>query len=266
MGWINAIFLFSFGAIIGSFLNVIILRYNTGLGFSGRSKCFSCGRALGFFELAPVLSFLFLSGRCAGCKSRISLQYPLVETAAGFLLLALYIAGFSGAELFYVFASVCLLVVVFAYDMRHKIIPDGIVFLFILLSFFYPLIDFNALNVKAPDAWHLFSGPMVALPFFLFWFFSSGRWMGLGDGKLALGIGWFLGAYFGFSAVVFSVYFGAVFGLCLILANAFKNGNLKKSGMVLKSEVPFAPFLIAGFLVTLFFGLDFLNLQPIAGF
>lgn len=261
MGYLSVFFLFFLGAIVGSFLNVVILRYNTGLGFSGRSKCFSCTRPLGFLELVPVLSFLFLSGRCAGCGSRISVQYPLVEAASGFMLLGLYAAGFSGAELLYVFASVCLLLIIFIYDIRHKIIPDGIVFLFILLSFFYQLIDFSGPFLRFPDFWHLLSGPAVALPFFLLWLFSSGRWVGLGDGKLALGMGWFLGAYFGFSAVVFSVYSGAVFGACLLLTDALKRGSLEEEEAILKSEMPFAPFLIAGFVVTLFFGIDFINLH-----
>ena len=90
--------------------------------------------------------------------------------------------------------------------------------------------------------------------------------MGLGDGKLALGVGWFLGIYSGFSAVVFSVYSGAVFGLCLVFLGVLSGGGAKGGGVVMKSEVPFAPFLIAGFLAILFFGFDFLNLQPLFGF
>src|SRR3989344_4234135 len=113
-------FFFVFGAIIGSFLNVIILRYNTGLsqknsiGFSGRSHCFSCGKNIKWYDLVPVLSFLFLKGRCRHCKSKISIQYPLVEFITGILFLATFLkffsSGFSELSIIYYLLSIDLFV------------------------------------------------------------------------------------------------------------------------------------------------------------
>jgi len=81
-------FIFALGAVIGSFLNVVIFRFNTSRSLSGRSACLYCGKELRWYELIPIVSFLLLRGRCASCKSRLSIQYPLVEfiTAVIFVL------------------------------------------------------------------------------------------------------------------------------------------------------------------------------------
>ena len=88
---ILTIIFFSLGLIIGSFLNVVILRLNTEKSFGGRSACMVCRSQLCWYELIPVLSFLFLRGRCRNCKTKISFQYPLVELAAGIIFAALFI-------------------------------------------------------------------------------------------------------------------------------------------------------------------------------
>jgi prepilin signal peptidase PulO-like enzyme (type II secretory pathway) len=90
MEFLVAAAFFVFGSIIGSFLNVLILRFNTGATFGGRSKCFSCGRELRWYDLVPILSFLFLRGRCRFCKSKISLQYPTVELITGLIFTGVF--------------------------------------------------------------------------------------------------------------------------------------------------------------------------------
>src|SRR3989344_5482997 len=135
---------FSFGAIIGSFLNVVALRYNTGKGIGGRSFCFSCGKNLHWYELVPILSFAVQKGRCRNCRSKISLQYPSVEIFTGLVFLALFfkfnhlllISPAFFTLLFLFFGIIMsILIVISVYDMRHKIIPDKLVFLFICFSF-----------------------------------------------------------------------------------------------------------------------------------
>src|SRR3989344_4426710 len=83
------VFIVAFGAVVGSFLNVVILRYNTGMGFTrGRSKCFSCCKKLRWRDLLPVLSFLALHGRCGQCGSKIFWQSPGVEAITALLFSA----------------------------------------------------------------------------------------------------------------------------------------------------------------------------------
>lgn len=242
---------FLLGLIIGSFLNVVIYRYNTGRTLSGRSGCFSCGKKLSWFELLPVLSFAFQGGRCRGCRSRISWQYPLVELSTGLLFAFVFSrVGFDPFLLpLYLIVS-CFLVIITAYDVRHKIIPDGFVFAFIFLGFIKVIISGDIL-------WGLLGGIFTALPLFFLWAVSRGRWLGFGDVKLALGIGLFLGWELGLSALTLSFWIGAVIGLFLIAWGKSQLWRRRKS-YTMKSELPFAPFLILSFWLVFLFSINVL--------
>lgn len=278
---INQIFLylciFILGSIVGSFLNVLVLRYNTGLSaVKGRSFCFSCRKALKASELIPVFSFLFQGGKCKGCQSKISWQYPVVEALTGFLFVGIFLKyfGFYGLTdfffinsnvIYYIIIGLCTVAVltsITVYDIKHKIIPDGLVIAFSVLALLNILVDYllienNVEQVKERLIWFLVGGPVLALPLFLIWLISRGQWMGLGDPKLVLGIGWFLGPILGLSAVILAFWLGAFYGIVLIILSKFKWHGLNIHG---KTEVPFAPFLILGFLLVLFFEIDLLNL------
>ena len=140
------IIFFILGLIIGSFLNVVILRLNTDRSFGGRSGCMTCQKKLTWYELIPVFSFLGLRGRCKNCKTKISIQYPLVELLTGIIFGTLFLKFqdvffldtlmFSFTYAFYV-SVFSLLVVISIYDFRHKIIPDGLSF--VLGIYLYPL-------------------------------------------------------------------------------------------------------------------------------
>ncbi len=264
------IFVFIFGTIVGSFLNVLILRYNTGVSaLRGRSFCFSCGKKLGPLELIPVLSFIIQKGKCRGCQSKISWQYPVIEglTGALFVFILIKYFGLSGLvfDTWYLLISliiISVLVVITVYDIKHKIIPDGLVVTFGVLALIKIALDFFQMDgtpaeVKTHLIWYLVAGPLLALPLFLIWLISRGRWMGLGDPKLVLGIGWFLGPILGLSAIILAFWTGAVYGLALMALSKFKWHGLKIDR---KTEVPFAPFLILGFLLVYFFGFDVLGL------
>ena len=256
------------GALIGSFLNVVILRYNTGMGLGGRSGCFTCGKTLSWYELIPVFSFLFQKGKCRGCKSSIATQYPLVEGATAFLFaLVAYVNLIPFADaysiyqilnLFLVLASVSLLVVIFVYDYYHKIIPDALSFSFAGLALVKLVLTEQWSLLHYPWYLDFWAGPILALPFVLIWYFSKGKWMGLGDGKLALGIGWFLGLASGLSAICLAFWIGTVVSLGLLLIQKMIP---KKHHLTLKSEIPFAPFLITGLLVAYFFPIDIFHIN-----
>jgi Flp pilus assembly protein protease CpaA len=100
------------------------------------------------------------------------------------------------------------------YDLKHKIIPDMFVYSFSALSLLYLLLtsEFSEL-IGFPHILNLLAGPIIALPLYLLWKISSGRWIGLGDSKLALGIGWFLGFSGGISAIIIGFWIGAIVGV-----------------------------------------------------
>ena len=254
---------FIFGAIIGSFLNVVILRYGKE-NLKGRSKCPSCGKQLRYFELIPILSFIFLRRKCGNCKQKISWQYSLVEIVTGTLFLLIFNFQFSISKQFSIFnfqffnlillwLIFSLLIIIFVYDLRHKIIPDALVFSFVGLSLINVLINFNGFSWAS----NLWAGPILAFPFAFLWFISKGRWIGLGDAKLILGIGFFLGLSQGFSAVMFAVWAGAIVGIALILLSKFyakKRLSFGDKNFTIKSELPFAPFLILSVTAVFFLG------------
>ncbi len=255
---------------MGSFLNVLVLRYGTGISpMKGRSFCFSCGKKLGALELIPVFSFLFQGGKCKGCQSKISWQYPVVEAIAGLLFVAVILrySGLVGLifDSWLVVISllvIAVLVAITVYDIKHKIIPDGLTITFGLLALTKIVLDYNQLTLT-PEASkihlisYLLAGPGLALPFFFLWLFSKGRWMGLGDPKLMVCMGWFLGPIMGLSAIILAFWSGALYGLVLLALSKFSWHGLKITG---KTEVPFAPFLVLGFLLVFFFQIDILNL------
>lgn len=246
--------LFIFGLIIGSFLNVLILRFNTGMSVvKGRSACFSCGKSLEWRELIPLASFFMQKGACRGCKSKISWQYPLVEIAGGLAFVFAYMQipdAFIIPKAFVVFVLTAVLlstyIVITVYDLRHKIIPDFFSYGAALIALGLIAMDFDITGHF--DFWRIVTGPILFLFFWSFWRASRGTWMGLGDGKLALSIGWTLGISQGISALLMSFWIGAIVSL-IIMASG-------KTRLGLKSQIPFGPFLIIGFFIAFIWHLD----------
>jgi len=262
------IFIFIFGLIIGSFLNVVIFRLESKKNLLGRSACTYCKKKLSWYELVPVFSFLFQKGKCRGCAGKISLQYPVVELLTGIVFLIVYslqftVYSFLNFEIFeylnllYLFVIFSILIAITVYDLKHKIIPDRLVFLFAGLSFVGLLVGFGPEINKM----NLFSGIILATPFALLWLISKGEWIGLGDAKLALGIGWFLGLVDGISAVVLSFWIGSIFGLILVFLSKLNTLSFMNKNFTIKSEIPFAPFMIIGMILIFFFGWDLLGLN-----
>lgn len=248
---------FIFGAIIGSFLNVVSLRFNTGVTLGGRSKCMSCGEGLTWKELIPLFSFMVQKGACRKCKSKISWQYPLVEFVAGvFFVLIIIVYPPTSLETtittVLTIINLCLLLVICAYDVKHKIIPDRFVYAFAAVAL-------AGLFIGGPSLWHiptywqLIAGPLLALPFALLWLVSGGTWMGLGDVKLMLGIGWVLGISQGLNAVILSFWIAAGVSVLWIL--------LTKKRYKPRMEIPFGPYLILGMYLVLLFGIEVLDVR-----
>ncbi len=261
------VFIFLLGTIIGSFLNVVIYRFNTGKTIvRGRSICMTCNRELRWYELIPVLSWVMQSGRCRRCREVISYQYPIVEVITGivFLLISYHFLPviilspikYAFIVSFFVFIF-SILIVISVYDMRHKIIPDKLVYTFALVSFLSTFIDYTGYGslFTLPPLGSLIAGPVLAAPFALIWLVSKGEWMGLGDAKLMLGLGFILGLSSGLAAIILSFWIGTVVSLLFIFFTK------KKVGM--KTEIPFAPFLIISTLIVFLLNIDFLNLVSV---
>lgn len=250
------IFAAALGLIVGSFLNVVVCRHGTGRSVGGRSGCLSCGKKLGALELVPVLSWLAQLGRCRKCGAKVSWQYPLVEVGGALAFWLAYrahpfipslVEGFAPVE-FIAFAAAAAalsaLVAIVAYDLRHKIIPDSFSAFLVAAA----LVRIVALGVGygAPlSGWALAlsAGPAMALPLFLLWAVSRGRWMGFGDPKLALGLGWLIGVSGSVLALFLAVLAGAALGGGAVLWNRLTR---RRGGLALSSEVPFAPYLALG--------------------
>jgi len=255
-----------FGLIIGSFVNVLIARHGV-KSILGRSACPLCHRTLEWYELFPVFSWLALRGKCRTCHSRISIQYPVVEllTGAGFLAIGLapvpIIAQFLGATI------IALLIAIAVYDLYHTVIPDVWSYSFAALAGAF------SLSIGLGDWWLAAAGPLIALPLFLLWLVSGGRWMGLGDAKLALGIGWLLGLLGGYVALSLAFTLGAFVGVFILIPLPFVLKSLSRAGpmrqsstsyeagithsesvpaFTMKSEIPFGPFLICALSIVWF--------------
>ena len=189
-----------------------------------------------------LLSYALLRGRCRFCRTRISPEYPLVEALAGLLAAQCY-RLFPDDAFFFSLSLLTWMALLFiaVYDIRHKIIPDQ-------SSLFLGALTLLSLFVHGAGlAWFL-AGPLLALPLLALSFFSRGRAMGWGDSKLMVGIGWLLGPLLGFSALLFSFWIGLAVSLVLLLVPLSSRGER----LTMKSEIPYAPFLIAGAVLAYF--------------
>lgn len=255
---------FFLGAIIGSFLNVYIYRFHTGKSLAGSSHCLSCGHALKWFELFPIISYLGIRGRCRHCHSRVPVRYFLVEILTAFLFAITLTMTTVYGEIILLWFLASVLVVILTYDFYHFIIPDSLTLALTTLTFLlagYSYIVFGIpVNVIVFD---MFSA-LVGSSFFMFlWLISKGEWLGFGDVKLAFPLGFMVGAQSVFSFVVMSFWIGAAVSLIILGVQRLRRGKshlrLVSQAYTMKSAVPFAPFLIAGALVTFFAKINVLS-------
>lgn len=222
------------GAVVGSFLNVVILRLpqeDASIVFPG-SHCPRCGHPLSWWENIPLLSFLLLRGKCRGCRAPISWQYPLVEAAMGLLSLLLFVQYGLSLEFLVLFVFFAALLVILVIDLHHQIIPDRIslpgIALGLCTSFFTDLATWqqSALGV-------LFGGGILYLVSLGYFSLTKRHGMGGGDIKLLAMIGAFLGWHSLLYVILASSMSGSIVGICAML----------KQGKGARTRIPFGPFL-----------------------
>ncbi len=249
------LFVFVFGLVVGSFLNCLIYRLEKKESFlKGRSYCPYCKHILGWKDLIPLFSFLFLKRKCRYCHKKISWQYPLVEIATGLLfVLILNFSAFGEPALgwqnllttCFLFVISCFLLIIFVYDLKHFIIPNKIIYPAILIALIYRLVTIYDLRFTIYEFLYPFLAAFGAAAFFLIIILiSKGKWMGVGDVKLAFFMGLLLSFPNILVALFLSFLIGAIVGVGLVLTK-------KKT---FKSEVPFGPFLVTGTFIALFWG------------
>jgi prepilin signal peptidase PulO-like enzyme (type II secretory pathway) len=258
---IEIIPIFILGLLVGSFLNCVIWRTNKKQSFlKGRSYCPHCKHPLEWYDLFPVFSFVFLKGRCRYCKKPISKQYPLVELGVGLLFVFTYLQtridllgpnlSYNLYHLVFLWAIISIFTIIFAYDLKHYMIPDEITVAGLIVAVTWLGFNFYLKLFSFTDLFfYLFSAIGAAIFFFCFWFFSHGKAMGFGDVKLAFLLGLILGWPNIIAGLFISFLLGGIMGIILIA--------LKKRK--LKSAVPFGPFLVVGTLVAIFYGTSLMN-------
>ncbi len=238
------IFLFLFGASIGSFLNVCIYRLPLRKSIvSPPSACPRCGRAIPFYENIPILSYLLLRGKCGGCGTSISIRYMMVELIIALLAIALFILFGPTIETPVYFVFLSALIVVTFVDIKHHIIPDVISLSGIVVGFGASFL----ISLPGPiDSiiGIIAGGGTLFLVAFGYYLITGRDGMGGGDVKLLAMIGAFLG-WRGVIVTIFTGSFvGAFVGIIFMLIK----------GKDMKHAVPFGPFLSFGAVVYLFFG------------
>lgn len=264
---------FLLGSILGSFCLVLADRSLTSDVFWGRSYCPHCKKKLRWYDLFPIISYIFLQGRCRYCQKKISLEYLLVEVGMGVLIGLLFWQSFDSPavagslrinfqfsilllDLLFKTFFITILATLFLTDLKKMLIPDRISLPAIWISLAYlvgvtiykvgylPYFQRHALMIALPLLGSILSAFGIALFFTLLIVITRGKGMGGGDVKLGALLGLALGFPLSLVAVVLSFLTGAAVSIFLIITGKKHFGQ----------AIPFGPFLVLGSLISLFWG------------
>lgn len=252
------IFAFIFGSLTGSFLNVCIYRVPRGLSVvSPSSSCPSCSRPIKFYDNFPILSYLFLAGKCRYCRNKISLRYPVVEALNAALYLAAIWRFGIGWHLPFIFLFCSAMVVITFIDFDFQIIPDTITIPGMLIGLIAgsltlpdPFARGNMLGFIESAIGLLAGGGMFYIIAVLSHKILKQEAMGGGDIKMMA----MVGAFMGWKAILLTTFSGSLLGSIIgLFLMAFK-------GKGRRTMIPFGPFLASGALLTLFLGQEIMSL------
>jgi prepilin signal peptidase PulO-like enzyme (type II secretory pathway) len=231
--FLTAFILFAFGAIIGSFLNVVALRFISQEDIVHKpSHCPQCGHRLTWLELFPIFSYIFLKAHCRHCTQIISPQYPIVEAATGFITLLLFWPGnvvYTFPQAILIFIAIAVLLVLCIIDAKTFILPDLFIIILAVLA-----ILFLVTHISQAIFMSALIGTLVGSGFlWIIWYATGGRGLGLGDVKLMGPICFFLGGPATAVCLFIAFMIGGLFGTFLLVT---KHASMK-------TAIPFGPFL-----------------------
>lgn len=237
--------LFIFGLCCGSFINMLVyrtavrykLRKSIKSNDESRSFCDFCGQQLHWFENVPVASWIIQKGKSRCCGKKLPSEYPIVEAIVGILFLSMFVVLGISWQTVIGMLIITMLVFSAVFDLKYMILPDFSTFIVIGVALMF--------------GWQNWLVGLIAAAFLLLLnVITKGKGMGMGDVKLAL----FMGLFLGWPKIMVAMYaafiFGAVVGVWLII-----KGKLKR-----KSLIPFGPFLIGGTFLAWFYGESILKI------
>ena len=237
----TSVALFFLGAVVASFIGVVVARLYTGQSVcTGRSHCDACGTVLPPFALIPIISHFVLGGRAHCCGARVSFYAPITECILGTFFVLSYFKLDLSSALPLMLVSITLLLALVLYDLSHQVLPSILLFPFIVASM---ITGFLLAPSLAEFFATLFTAFLIAASLAFIHFISRGRAMGFADAPLSFGLALLVGPA-AFPGFVFSFWIGALLGI-VVLAR-------RPRGSRMGVEVPFAPYLATGFLLAYF--------------
>lgn len=241
---IYVVLFFVLGVVLGSFYNVVGFRLSNGESIvKPRSHCPKCGHVLSFYELVPILSYLFLRGKCKCCKKKISMFYPIMELFSGILFAVSYYSfGFS-YDLLLSIALSSLFIIVTVSDLNYYIIPDQVNLFFGIVIFIINILKFGFLGACK----YAFFGLIIFLLMYLIMIIGKlifkEECLGGGDVKLLFALGMTCPLVLSLFGIALSSFIALPVSLIIYISNKDK-------------KIPFGPFLVGGFLIILLFKID----------
>lgn len=229
------------GAVVASFVGVLVERVHTGRAWvRSRSRCNSCNRLLGSLDLIPVISWVISSGCCRTCGCRVPVRYLIAESVAALLFVGAYLSVGLTLPLPFLLLALGALLFIVLYDLRHTIVLPEASFLLLVTSLAVAYLESATLG---DFGYTLLVAGIIGICFLLLHVCSKGKAMGLGDAPVAFSLSLLTGIY-AITGLLCSFWIGGVYGAVVLVR--------RRGGSKMNSEVPFVPFLAAGFLLAYF--------------
>lgn len=249
------------GAIIGSFLNVVVYRTHKGLSLGGRSICTHCKKQIPTIYLIPVLGYLFSGRKCFSCHETISSRYIWGESILGIVfgtITAIIVTNYGTGTgmlvpLVYWLIMSSLLFLISYYDYLYQLILPVPLYSALCISIVYGLITGTSMLT-------MILGLGVVIPFIGMYLYSHGEWIGYGDLELMVLMGISFGFLRGFGSIILAFWIATILMILVGIYFIVTGRNIHSWDKLKKIKIPFAPFLCISFVLVGLFSLDIFTL------